>query len=62
MRQPTQQDIRQRRGCLSFPAGRDLHAMDEMEVEIGIGPQNQKVVVVVGGCDRGDGDVAGLGP
>jgi hypothetical protein len=33
-----------------------------MEVEIGIGPQNQKVVVVVGGCDRGDGDVAGLGP
>ena len=32
-----------------------------MEVEIGVGPQSQKVVVVVGGRDGGDGDIAGLG-
>ena len=57
LRQAAHQDVGQRRGRLSFPAGRDLHAMDEMKVEIGVGAQREEVIVVVGRIYRSDGDV-----
>ena len=47
---------------LSFPARRDLDAVHEMQVEIGVGTEGEQVVVILGGSGRGDGDVDGLRP
>ena len=57
LRQTPQHDVRQRGGGLSLPAGGDLDAVREAEVEIGVPSQGQEVVVVVVWRDGRDGDV-----
>ena len=57
LRQATHQNIGQRRRGLSFPTGRHLHAMREVNVEIRVGAQREEVIVVVCRIYRSDGDV-----
>ena len=46
---------------MALPAGRDFDAMNEVEVEIGVGAQSQEMIVVIGGRDRRDGDLGRIG-
>ena len=59
LREASQQDVRECRRRLPLPARRDLDAMHEVQIEVGVGAQGQKMIVIVGGCDGGDGDIAG---
>ena len=42
---------------LTLPTGRDLDAVHKVKVEIGVGSQSQKMIVVIGRRDRCDGDI-----
>src|SRR5260370_41300722 len=61
LREATQQDVGKCGGGLPFPAGRNVYAVYKMQVEVGIVPQSEQVIVVVGRRDGRNRDVRRLG-
>ena len=61
LRKAAHQDVRQGGRRLTLPTGRDLDAMHEVKVEIGVGSQSQEMIVVIGRRDRCDGDLGRIG-
>ena len=49
LRQAANHDVGQRRGRLSLAGGDGSDAMDEVQVDVGVGAQGQEMIVIVGG-------------
>ena len=58
LRQAANDDVGQRRGRLSFASGDGSDAVNEVQVDIGVGAQGQEMIIIVGGRRGRDGDLA----